>query len=251
MGSGFTRALLVIGLGLVTLVSSARELRVAGTHFARVFEQSPSGEFTGIGPDLLREICRRTGDTVQFAIYPWVRAQALVEQGQADILVGPYKTPERELRFAFSERAFYQDRMLFYVRADASLQWDGNYGQLHGRRVGIVRGWVYGSAFNQASNTMQIESVPTLESGLLMLVHDRIEMLATNHRNTESILPRMELLGKVRPILPVIDVQNGYFAFPKTREYDTLRGRFNEIFNSMVTSGELARLARKHDVHVP
>jgi polar amino acid transport system substrate-binding protein len=251
MGSHLVRGLLAVGCALVTLGSVARELRVAGTHFARVFELNPAGEFVGLGPDLLREICRRSGDTVQFAMYPWVRAQALVEQGEADILVGPYKTPEREARFAFSDRAFYQDRMLFYVRAGTNVQWDGSFGQLRGKRIGTVRGWAYGNGFDQARSSMQIENVPTLESGLLMLIHERIELLATNYRNTEGILPRLEMTGKVRPILPVIDVQNGYFAFPKSQEHDGLRSRFNEIFNSMVVSGELARIARRHDVHVP
>lgn len=229
----------------------ARELRVAGTHFAHVFELAPNGEFVGLGADLIREYGKRTGDTVRFAIYPWVRAQALVERGEADILVGPYKTPEREARFAFSERAFYQDRMLFYVRSGTDIRWEGDYALLRNRRIAAVHGWVYGAMFDRLRSATQMENAQTLEIGLLMLLHDRVDMLATNQRNTEDLLPRLDMAGKVHPIFPPIDAQGGYFAFPKGPQYDSLRTRFNGIFNSMVRSGELARLARKHDVQIP
>ncbi|HYD60129.1 MAG TPA: transporter substrate-binding domain-containing protein [Noviherbaspirillum sp.] len=250
MGRRFLQVWLFISFALAT-AAQARELRVAGTHFARVFELAPNGEYTGLGADLIREIARRTGDTVRFAIYPWVRAQALVERGEADILIGPYKTPEREARFAFSDRAFYQDRMLFYVRTGAQMRWDGDYDTLRGRQIAAVHGWVYGAMFDRLRDTIQMQNVQTLENGLMMLVHGRIEMLATNQRNTEDLLLRLDLTGKVQPILPPIAVQDGYFAFPKSPQYGSLRATFNEVFNSMVNSGELARLARKHDVHIP
>ena len=47
------------------------------------------------------------------------RAQAMVEAGLADILVGPYRTPERERRFAFAARPFYRDHMVFTALGDA------------------------------------------------------------------------------------------------------------------------------------
>jgi len=232
-------------------LANAGEVRAVGTHFARVFELSETGEFIGLAADLLREYGRRSGDTVRFAIYPWARAQALVERGEADILIGPYKTPERELRFAFSDRAFYQDRMLFYVRTGVRSAWNGNYATLRGKRVAIVHGWAYGIAFEEARPMMQIERAQTLENGLLMLVHDRVELLATNFRNTDALLPRMELIGKVVPIAPHIDVQNGYFGFPKGPQHEAMRQRFNEVFNAMVASGELARIAKRHYVDIP
>jgi polar amino acid transport system substrate-binding protein len=250
MGRRFLRGCFLILLALGTTVQ-ARELRVVGTHFARVFEQAPNGEFTGLGADLIREISKRTGDTVRFAIYPWVRAQALVERGEADILIGPYKSPEREARFAFSNHAFYRDRMLFYVRIGTQMQWSGDYEALRGRRIAVVHGWAYGAIFDRFRDVIQAQTAQTLENGLMMLVHDRVEMLATNHRNTEDLLPRLNLTDKVQPILPPIAVQDGYFAFPKAPQHESLRAEFNDVFDSMVNSGELARLARKHDVRTP
>ena len=239
-------------LAAVPLASlDARELLAVGTTFGRVFERNAAGEFVGLGVDLVRVMAERTGDTVRFELYPWVRAQTLVERGAADILVGPYKTPERELRFAFAERAFYQDQMVFYVRAGTALGWDGNYARLKGQPVAAILGWAYGASFDRARDSMELTNTAKLENGIQMLMRQHVSFLATNRRNTEALLAAMDLVGAITPIEPVIDVQNGYIAFPKNAEYEALRSDFNRVFNAMVASGDFARLARKHQVTIP
>lgn len=243
--------LLLMVLPLAAAFPDTVELRVVGTHFARIYEHAAPDQYVGLGPDLVREVCKRIGATARFEIYPWARAQAMVEYGEADILVGPYKNPERELRFAFSEQPFYQDRMLLYRRTDKAFVWNGDYSSLRNKRIAAVHGWAYGASFDQARNALQVSNAPTLEIGLQMLLHERVELLATNERNTEALLPGMSMTGKVASLPQVLDIQNGYFAFPRTSRHDALRARFNAEFNSMVTRGELAEIARKHGVNVP
>lgn len=74
----------------------ASEVLAVGTEFAYVFEQTPDGKFVGLGADIVRALAKQNGDTVRFEIYPWSRAQWMVENDQAQILIGPYKTPQRE-----------------------------------------------------------------------------------------------------------------------------------------------------------
>jgi polar amino acid transport system substrate-binding protein len=49
----------------------------------------------------------------------------------------------------------------------------------------------------------------------------------------------------------VIEVQDGYFAFPKRPAADALRKEFDAEFQRMVDSGELKRLGQRHEVNVP
>jgi len=84
-----------------------------------------------------------------------------------------------------------------------------------------------------------------------MLMRQHVSFLATNRRNTEALLAAMDLVGAITPIEPVIDVQNGYIAFPKNAEYEALRSDFNRVFNAMVANGDFAKLARKHQVTIP
>lgn len=231
--------------------AQAAELLAVGTEFRNVFERTPSGEFIGLGVDVVRALAQQAGDTVRFEIYPWPRAQAMVELGQAEILIGPYKTPEREARFSFLERAFYQDRMVFFARSGSLREWRGKYDNLDGIHIAAISGWVYGAAFDHARPKLKVSNAPKLENGVLMLVHGRVELLAANRRNIEPVLQSLRLQNAVVELSPIIDVQNGYLAFPRNVQFDALRLRYNQAFNQLVDRGELARLGRKHDVQLP
>lgn len=248
----FARAILTFCLCILfSGIANAREIVAVGTQFGRVFDQEANGDYAGLSVDLLRLIAQRMGETIRFEIYPWARAQALVEQGKADILIGPYKTPEREQRFNFSEQAFYQDQMVFYVRDDAPLAWHGDYAELKGKHMAAVNGWAYGNAFDHVRTELGVTNANTLQQGLQMLAAGRIDLLASNRRNTDFLLADQNFPAKVKPIEPIIGTQNGYFAFSKSSDHDQLRLRFNQIFAQLVASGEFAKLAHMHGVQVP
>ncbi|WP_394559771.1 substrate-binding periplasmic protein [Aquipseudomonas alcaligenes] len=242
--------LLLLCCGLFAGALPARELLVVGTSFPQVYERNAAGDFTGLAPAVLRRLAAELGGELRFELYPWARAQRMVEHGEADILVGPYRTAEREARFAFAAEPFYQDRILFYARLDRREAWDGDYASLAGRRIAVVRGWIYGRQFEDARARLQPVTVESVSNGLRMLVAGRIDLLASNQRNTQPYLTA-PLQQTITELLPLIDVQRGYFAFPRDPGHDRLRESFDRAFFDLVASGQLARLAAPLGVSVP
>jgi len=236
---------------LCCLPAAARDLLVIGTHFERVYERGQEGEIVGLGPEVVRLIAERLGHRAVFELYPWSRAQALVAQGKADILVGPYKTLERQQLMSFSKLPFYQDQMVFYVRKGTMQDWTGDYAALSEQRIAIVNGWSYGVSFDKARPQLRLDVVNSVDSGLKMLAAQHAHMFASNRRNTEPVLGRLGLSGQVAMLPRVIEVQDGYFAFPKRPAGDALRKEFDAEFQRMVESGELRRLGLRHEVNVP
>jgi len=236
---------------LLCLPVAARDLLVIGTHFERVYERGQEGEIVGLGPEIVRLIAERLGHRVIFELYPWSRAQALVAQGKADILVGPYKTFERQQLMAFSKLPFYEDQMVFYVRNGAMQDWSGDYAALADQRIAVVNGWTYGAAFDKARPQLRLDVVNSVDSGLKMLAAQHVQMFASNRRNTEPVLGRLGLSGQLAMLPRVIEVEDGYFAFPKRPASDSLRKEFDAEFQRMVDSGELKRLGVRHEVNVP
>ena len=236
---------------LCWLPAAARDLLVIGTHFERVYERGQEGEIVGLGPEVVRLIAQRLGHRAIFELYPWARAQALVAQGKADILVGPYKTLERQQLMSFSRLPFYQDQMVFYVRKGTMQDWSGDYAALSEQRIAIVNGWSYGATFDKARPQLRLDVVNSVDSGLKMLAAQHAQMFASNRRNTEPVLGRLGMSGQVAMLPRVIEVQDGFFAFPKRPAADALRKEFDAEFQRLVDSGELKRLGLRHEVNVP
>jgi polar amino acid transport system substrate-binding protein len=247
------RALAALLLAALAPAAVAVERLVVGAQFSRVFEQAPNGEWTGLGVDIVRALAARAGDTVRFQLYPWPRAQAMVEQGQADMLVGAYKSPERAARFSFLDHPFYRDRMVFFGRPDpgAAAIWAGDYRALKDVPIAAIRGWHYGDGFDQARPGLQISEVPKLENGAQMLMLGRVKLLAANERNLQPVLAQLRIVNLVTEQGPALSVQDGYIAFPKQLRHQPARKRYNQLFTDMLERGELGRMARKHTVQVP
>jgi polar amino acid transport system substrate-binding protein len=239
-----------IGAMASSPVHAAERLAV-GTTFSHIFEQAADGQWHGLGVDVLRTLAARAGDTVRFKLYPWPRAMAMVERAQADILVGPYKSPERLKLFAFTDQPFYRDRMVFYARSGSNPPWRGDMAALKVRRIATVRGWHYGPDFEQARPLLNISEVPQLENGLQMLALGRVDLLATNQRNSTELVGSLRLEHALTVLCPDITQLDGYLAFPRDAKFSTVRHRYNALFTEMVRSGELARLGARNGVLVP
>lgn len=241
---------LLLSCLLLAPQAHAREWLAVGTDFPRLYEQDSQGRFIGLGADLLRVVLGEMGDSVRFELHPWARAQLMVAEGHADILVGPYSTPEREMRLLFSHHAFYRDRLVFYARHDLGLEWGGDYARLQGLRIAAIRGWAYGDRFDQARPRLDLRSVEAVGNALLMLQHGRIDLLATNERNSR---PWIEALpaGSLVQLRPAIDSKDGYFAFPRREPYAALKARFDATFQRLLEDGRFARMAAEAGVQVP
>ena len=237
-------------LGAAQCAMAAERLAV-GARFDRIFEQGADGQWRGLGVDVLRTLAARAGDTVRFGIYPWARAQAMVQRAQADILIGPYKSPEREKQFAFVDLPFYRDRMVFYARNGATPPWRGAFGQIAATRIAAVRGWHYGERFDQARPRLNISEVNQLEHGVQMLMHGRVDLLATNERNNAALIGTLRDSGRLAALCPAIAQLDGYLAFPRGAEFAAARDQYSALFTEMVRSGEFARLAARHGVLAP
>jgi polar amino acid transport system substrate-binding protein len=245
--------LMLCGLLWLAPVAQARELLVVGTDFPRIYEpaETPGAPPTGLGVDLLTLVAARLGHSLRFEVYPWLRAQAMVERGLADILVGPYRTPERELRYSFSPQAFYEDALVFYVRREQTGLWRGNYAELRQRPVALVQGWAYGDSFERERVHLQLSTARDVVTGLHMLRLGRVDLLASNERNTQPALDRLGLSQALLPSGPPIGQLRGHFAYPRDARGQALRDELDRAMTALRASGALAELSRRWKVKIP
>lgn len=246
----------LIKLTLITLTClitpiKAQELLAVGTHFSQIFEQQPNGNYTGLGVDILNRFAEQQKVTIHYQITPWRRAQSMVERGQADILIGPYFSEERQKRLAFSAQPFYRDEIVFYARVNSPTSWDGSYASISGLKIGKMQGWSYGYLFTERTKALTINEFTDLKSGIERLSRGDLDLLATNIRNTQAVLAQIKIPQAIAPIMPAIDIQDGFMAFPKDSQFQPLQQSFDLFMQHMVQTGELTTLASVRGVTIP
>ena len=229
--------------------SLAKTYYFVGTSFPLILEKGPQGEVRGLGVDIVREIAQRLGHKIKIEIFPFKRALRMIETGRADAFIGPYKSEEREAFMIYTQSYFYQDPMAFYVRESNEFQWDGSLSSLTGKKIGLTRGWSYGTEFDQFRSQLNIFEVENIEASLKMLLFDRIELVASHPRAANRVIDLLNIRGQVKMILPPIIVNKGYFGFSRKRDLGSFIDQFDSEFNKMVSSGEIQRMNQAYDLY--
>ncbi|MBL8509851.1 substrate-binding periplasmic protein [Chitinimonas sp. JJ19] len=119
------------------VLAQAEVLTVVGEH-APPYRIMQDKACRGLYCDTMQAIARRAGFELRYVQVPMARALMMMEHGQADLMLGPNRTPERERYMVFLEAAFPPARKVFYQRADKPLL--RAYADLAGKVVSVERG---------------------------------------------------------------------------------------------------------------
>ena len=101
----------------------------------------PGKKRAGIYVEVLKEAASRAGHTLRFDVVPFRRALYLMEEGGADIMLGPNRSAEMEKFMYFFDAALPDEPKAIYQSALTPdiRQIEG----LAGQHVGVLRGASY------------------------------------------------------------------------------------------------------------
>ncbi len=240
------RALLFM---LLCPLLQASTLRFVGSDFPSIVQPGAPHPH-GLAADVIRTLCQREQLTCSIQLLPWPRAQAMLPNGQADVLIGPYRTAERAASMRFSRYPLYVDTLYWYRRAGQNVQWDGRFDSLSGLRLGVTRGWTLGQRFEEAKPRLAIDDADTLLQSMLKLQRKRLDLVASNDRNARHTLAQLGS-SDIVPILPAISLQGGYMGYALHAIDKPALQRFEQALARLAESGELARLSQNHGLTYP
>jgi polar amino acid transport system substrate-binding protein len=227
----------------------ASPLRFVGSDFPGVVAPG-TPQLRGVAADIIRTLCQREQLACSIQLLPWPRAQAMLQNGQADVLIGPYRTAARAASMRFSRYPIYIDTLYWYRRTEQAIQWDGRFDSLVGLRLGVTRGWTLGQRFEEAKPRLEIDNADTLLQSMLKLQRKRLDLVASNDRNARHTLAQ---LGRsdIVPILPAISQQGGYMGYALHALDKPALQRFEQALVHLAESGELARLSQEQGLAYP
>jgi polar amino acid transport system substrate-binding protein len=206
------------------------------------------GKNRGILIDILQYADQHLhNDSLQLALYPWARAYLQASSGDGGI-VGLSWTQRRDDLFDYSDPLFF-DEVVVVVRKGGEFPFK-TLSDLHGRRVGIVRGASYGEAFERARDTgvLAVDEDNGASNRLNKLVAGRLDCALFNVgkagfeetlRIHKEFLPFKDTLV----VLPIpLRSDPNFLAFPKSMNMRPWLTEFNQIIKKGYARGDIPKI---------
>jgi len=156
----------------------ARPVKVAASPMGRSMMVSSSGQVSGIVPDFLELVARQSGCRFEYVIVPRMRAHALFERGDADLVHNSTRTEERD-RYATFIHLYNTRPMLLSAGARMPEQITMSDLAAGTTTLSAVRGYNFGPAYMALINDpvvrKRVSLVPDPDTAARMLAVRRFD----------------------------------------------------------------------------
>ena len=135
------------------------------------FQEAPN---TGKAQLILIDIFELSGFQLDIKLQPWNRALKSVRTMENDVILGAWRTGERE-RFLYFSEPYYWNEIVVLSRRESPIQYS-DHESLTGLTIGVQRGYRYSDDFEQLTNFKKYE-VSSAEEGLEKLMKQRVDAI--------------------------------------------------------------------------
>lgn len=247
MSRAAAAALLCAGIALFSPALQAEDLLAVGE--AWIPYMGPDLPDQGFLPALVKGCFAEYGRQVRVEFYPWARALAAVKEGKADILLGAYKTEEREAWFEFSAPVAEVSDSLFALKRSGPAAFR-DLRELSPYVVGVVRGAAHGTVFDGAGY-LKKEAADSNVRNIEKLIAGRVRLIAGPSEVIRSILAERfpSQADEIAELRPPLQSNPVHFAFSKRRaDAAELAKSADAAIEKMKESGAYAALAKRHGI---
>ena len=215
-------------------------LRVVGNS-APPYRIIEGTQFSGIYFDAIAEIAKRIGVTIEFSEAPMKRAFLMMKYGEADVMVGPNKTPEREEFMVYSNAVFPSENKVFYAHQDASCV--TRYEDLPGKTVSVYRGAVYFEPFDTDSSILK-ELVNDYEFAFKQVQANHADFVIIPEHEGDYRLKQLQIPLKKCPY--VVEGRPSYITISKKSPAMQLQTQIEDAMAEIQADGTFAEILKRY-----
>jgi polar amino acid transport system substrate-binding protein len=151
-------------------------------------ESTPSG-FRGIDIDVVNKLAEALGIAIEIQRHPWARALEQMRSGEADLITGIARTPEREAFLHYVPISYAAVRPVFYTQRGKGHLFR-SYQDLYGPSVGYSLNSAYFEPFNSDARINKV-GLSTEEQLLHVLALGRIAVTVGTDPNISHEIARL------------------------------------------------------------
>lgn len=208
-------------------------------------EGHPGGP--GIDMEIAMAALENMGVRAVVKLVPFKRVLAMLEAGQADLTTSLSYRAERDEYLYWSLPYRTDTNYIFFTRRDSAYEPE-RIEDLRGRKVGVVRGFVFPAAFADDPAIEKVEA-PHIPSLLAMLLEGRFDALIVNSIVGKHELKATGRMAEVRQapfILQTPGDKGTVMGFSKARVSREFLVRFDEEIRKILGDGTIGRIEEKY-----
>ncbi|MDX1367080.1 transporter substrate-binding domain-containing protein [Pseudomonas sp.] len=236
------RLLLALVLGLVAPALRAETL-IAIDNANPPFMYQQDGQARGLYPLVLHAVFARVGQPLAIQAMPWKRALRRSENAEVGV-GGIYKTSRRMALYDYSQPIF-EEKLIVFVHRDKAFRFT-QVDDLYGKRIGVIRGWSYTEALDEAirDGSIQVTESSSDKANFKMLASGRLDAVIAIELAGQRIIQQLQM-HQVLALAPPLSINPTYLVFAKQARQQALLQRFDQILLEMRADGSLDKLVQQ------
>ena len=256
----FTTLRQIAGAGLVVLASGITA-SAAGAPLVFAFSELPPWKTVdgkrlgGAYTEIVRELARRTGTSLEIFQCPIKRCLKMIQDGEADVIIGIQSSPERDAFIHFLRtpyRKFSSDKVFYVPKGKAAMI--HSYSDLKKLRIGVKNGTQYFDRFDDDAQLIK-DGAKDAEANFKKLLRGRVDAVVMAEDQGESFVYSLQLQGQLdKAEYREADHTPRAVGFSKKSAYMAQLPQFEAAMAAMVKDGTVRALFKRHyfdAYHVP
>ncbi|MFE8072225.1 transporter substrate-binding domain-containing protein [Marinobacteraceae bacterium S3BR75-40.1] len=178
------------------------------------FYWKDNGKLTGISIDVLAYVAKRLDIRIEYRRLSWPRVLQALERGSVDMVTTFFNTAERAPYVVYTGVPHAYESNHFFALPGSNISYDGDLTKLSTFRIGTIKGYAYGEAFDQASYllTEHVLDEPTL---VRMVYGKRFDLGVGNPYAIKLEVKRHGYEPPLRFLSPPVDRSPIFMAFSR------------------------------------
>lgn len=207
------------------------------------FMSSQNGKAAGVYPALISAAFAKMNVPMALEAKPWKRALTEMDEGKAGV-GGIYKNDERAAKYDFSEPILTENTAVYFNKSKP-LDYK-TIADLYGKKIGVIRGWSYGDAFDAArkDNKLTVDEVTNDKANFMKLSEGRLDAVLAIDEAGKAVIAG-EKLGNIDQGKVFLASNKAHLAFNKNAKQNELLARFSKAIADMKQDGSLDKIVLK------
>lgn len=198
------------------------------------------GKVEGIYPAVIVAAFARMKIPVEVSGKPWKRTLSEIDEGKAGV-AGIYKNDERLKKYDYSEPIMNENIAVYYNKSKPIPY--SKVADLHGKKIGVIRGWIYSDGFDKAKQAGQltVDEVNGDTQNFEKLNAGRLDAALAIEQSGAALI-KSGKYPNVEGAKTFLDTNQGHLAFNKSAKQADTISKFNQVVADMKKDGSLDKI---------